>query len=441
MNRWIVWLFTLSLMGVTATPGFTQSWTPSPELIDLTRKTGSALQGGLGWTRIAVSDTGAAVNYLTLTLNPEMNIGKFGLGLTIDVLMNTQSDPGGSRIRQTELRPGHLLRYIRYGTPDDPSYFQVGALERVTLGHGFILARYSNQVADQSRRVGASLRLSRERGGIEALMNNIGAREIYGARAFIRPLAEHPGSLILRHLAIGSTFVIDDDPGRGRTRGPAPSTEIIGLDIEVPIFETPLLDIMSYGDFAKILDYGSGGAIGVSVKVKNISKILTLTSRIEEQSFGQEFVPEFFDASYEVESVLASGRTKASRLRGLPRTQGVMGELGGIILGRLSVIGNYRSYTNRDSSGVLHAEARALNLIPRMMLRASYDKKGISKLSDIRTLDDRSVIIAEARYHVISFVALSLEYRWTFVFDERPNFQVYRPQERFSPKVLFEYAF
>ncbi|MBI4553513.1 MAG: hypothetical protein HY710_14710 [Candidatus Latescibacteria bacterium] len=441
MKRWPVVPFIFLLIGVPATPGLTQSWAFSPALIDPARQAGSAVQGGFGWTRIATNDTGAAVNYVTLTLNPEIRVGKVGVGLTIDVLVNTRNDPGGSRIRQTELRPGHLLRYARYGQPDDPWYAQVGAFDRVTLGHGFILSRYSNQVADQSRRIGAGLKVSGQHGGIEALTNNLGAREIYGARAFFRPLAERPDDLLLRRLTIGSTLVIDENPGRGRTRRPAQSTEIFGLDIELPLLETALLDVMSYGDFAKILDYGQGGAIGVSLRVKHLSKVLTLTGRLEEQILGREFMTEFFDATYEVESVLASGATKTDRLRGLPGTRGVMGELGGVILGRLAVVGQYRAYGGRDSSGVLHAEARLLNVIPRMTLRASYDKKGVRRLSDLRTLDERSVVLAEANYRMASFLLVGLEYRWTFVFDDRPHFQVYRPQERFFPKVLFEYAF
>lgn len=436
-----VWLIILLLMGCSASPGLTQPWSPGSAWLDLARQDGSALQFGVGWTRIALSDTGAAVNYLTFTLNPEIHVGKLGMGLTIDLLVNTRNDPGGHRIRQTDLRPGHLIRFVRYGKPDDPRYVQAGALDRVTLGHGFILSRYSNQVADQSRRVGVVLKVFGERGGVEALTNNLGALEVYGARAFIRPLTEHSESLIFRRLAIGGTFVIDEDPSRGRTRRPAPSAEVFGLDIEVPLLETTWFDLVSYGDFAKILDYGSGGAVGLSVRIKNLGKVLTLTGRMEEQALGRQFVPEFFDALYEVESVFASGATKTDRLRGLPARQGILGELGGEILGRVAFLGHYRAYPGRDSSGVLHAEAQVGNVIPRMLLRAAYDKKGIKGWTDLRTLDERAVLLAEARYRVARYLSVSLEYRWTFVFDDRPNLQVYRPQERFSPKVFFEYEF
>ena len=434
--RWLC----LVLMYVAVLPatGDAQLWNTRAALTGMSDTRAGMLRAGIGWTRIAVNDTGAAINYATLTLNPELSIGKLHGGLTIDVLINTTDDPGGSRIKQSDLKPGSLIRYIRYGQSDDPLFFHVGALDRVTLGHGFILSRYSNQVSDRSRRVGAWFKVFRGRGGVEALVSNIGAREIYGVRAFIRPITQQG---LLNDLTVGATIVIDDDPNRGRTRFASHSAEVVGLDMELPLIKKSYFSFISYGDFAKILDSGSGGALGLRLQIPSFLRILSLTGRLEQHFLGDGFIPAFFDETYEVTSVLASGQTRTEQLQGIPASSGTLTAIEGIILNRLRVWASYRSYYGRNASGVFHAEAHLLKVIPRITMRAIYDKQGINSFSDIRTLDDRSVAIAEATYRVNRFLLIGVDYRWTFAFDDNPNIQTYRPIERFSPKILFEYGF
>ena len=100
-----------ALLTLCPSPAHSQLWdTPDP-LRSIVSKSG--IQAGFGWTRIAVNDSGAAINYATVTLNPEFAIGKLHTGLAIDLLVNTKDDPGGSQVRQTDLKLGRIIRYLR----------------------------------------------------------------------------------------------------------------------------------------------------------------------------------------------------------------------------------------------------------------------------------------------------------------------------------------
>jgi hypothetical protein len=433
----LTFLFTAGFLPDTAGA---QLWNVQPELASETGEHGT-LRAAIGWTRIATSDTGDAVHYVTLSLTPEFSFGKVHAGLLIDVLVNTGDDPGGSRVRQSDLKLGHLIRYVRYGRPDDPWFVHAGALDRVTIGHGFILSRYSNQVADQSRRIGGWVRIDRPGGGFEGLVSNFGSREIYGGRAFVRPFGLRDEQTLLSRLSVGATLLIDEDPGRGRTLFPPHSAEVFGLDVEFPLVKKSPFGVISYGDFAKILDGGSGGALGIRLDWSQLAQNLRLSARTEYHILGEAFIPAFFDETYEVTSVLASGQTRVNQLRGLPSAHGLAVEGEVTVLQRLMVLAAYRAYGNRDGSGVFHAEAHLTRLVPRLTLHAVYDKQGVGSLSDIRRLDDRTVALAEALYRLNSFMLIGLEYRWTFAFDYTPDVQAYRPIERFTPKVIFAYSF
>ena len=427
------------LLFLVSSPVRAQLWEIPDPLKTLNNRSG--LQSAIGWTRIAVNDSGASINYATLSLYPEINIGKLHSGLAINLLINTKDDPGGSQVRQTDLKPGQIIRYLRYGNYNDPWFFHIGALDRVTLGNGFILSRYSNQNIDQSRRVGAWLKIDRGKGGIEALISNIGTREIYGARAFFRPFYGRADRPILDRLLIGTTVLIDDTPGRGRTNTPTRSAEVVGLDIEWPLIKKTRFSVISYGDFAKILDSGSGGTLGIRLEVPEIFHLIQVHTRLEQQFLGSEFTPAFFDERYEAVSVLASGLTRVGQLNGLVGSRGVLGAFEATLLQRLLLSATYRSYYSRKNSGVLHAEAHLQRILPRFTFHAVYDKVNIQGLSDIRTLDDRSVALAEIQYNVTDYLSFGLNYRWTFAFDSTPDVQTYRPIERITPTVRLAHYF
>lgn len=432
--------FILLLFGLSAVGAQAQIWN-RPESLAIIPPRPVSLVSSLGWTRIAVNPSGNAINYVTLSLSPVVTIGKLQAGLAIDLLINTAQDPGGSVLRKSDLKPGHLLRFARYGTPSDPVFIHVGALDDAQIGHGWILSRYSNQMADQSRRVGAWVKVDRPAGGFEGIVTNVIASEIYGGRVYVRPFGIRPNEGLLARLSIGATILIDDAPARGRTATAKPGVETYGLDIELPLVKKNKFSLVPYGDFAAIRDGGKGGTIGVRFDLAQANDPLFLSGKLAYEQLGARFVPQFFDETYEVNSLIASGQTKVARIQGLPGAQGMRGDLNLVVAHRLAVGASYQGYGGRADSGVFHAEAHVVGVIPRLTFHAMYDKRDIKNLADIRRLDDRSVVLTEVQYKLNRYTSLGLDYRWTFFFDDAPNVQTYRPIERFFPKVIFATVF
>jgi hypothetical protein len=122
------------------------------------------------------------------------------------------------------------------------------------------------------------------------------------------------------------------------------------------------------------------------------------------------------------------------------KTEGYFGELAGHILNRILLLGNYQRLNGVANSGVLHLEASAPNLVPRIIVRGYYDKTGIETFEDVRTLDTNSILTAEASYQIYAFLYFTAIYRWYWREDE-DNPQVFHPVERFEPRLTFRYNF
>ena len=89
--------------------------------------------------------------YVRLQLQPDIPLGKVGIGLDLILLYNPYAEGTEPQILaedgeawdspSTWLR---LIRYIRYGQPYDPFHFRFGELDYLTIGHGSIMSGYSN---------------------------------------------------------------------------------------------------------------------------------------------------------------------------------------------------------------------------------------------------------------------------------------------------------
>ena len=93
----------------------------------------------------------------------------------------------------------------------------------------------------------------------------------------------------------------------------------------------------------------------------------------------------------------------------------------------------------QDQSGILHLGAGLSQSIPVLALEADYDKRGISQLKDITTLDYRSLARIGVGYKITPFLLFYIDYIWSFRWDE--SIGQYRPQERFQPRLAFRYRF
>ena len=89
--------------------------------------------------------------YVRLQLQPDIPLGKVGIGLDLILLYNPYAEGDEPEILaedgETWNSPStwlRLVRYVRYGRPYDPFYLRFGELDYLTIGHGSIMSGYSN---------------------------------------------------------------------------------------------------------------------------------------------------------------------------------------------------------------------------------------------------------------------------------------------------------
>lgn len=108
---------------------------------------------GLGLGSVTLDGT----VYYQLALRPELNFGKWGIGLDIVGYLDAQ---GNFRKDEWDEPSDYLdkVLYLRYGSDQDPLFFKIGAMPQVQYGFGALMDNYSNMTEfPQVRRVGFEL--------------------------------------------------------------------------------------------------------------------------------------------------------------------------------------------------------------------------------------------------------------------------------------------
>lgn len=225
-------------------------------------------------------------DYYELILQPEFNKGKFGLGLNL--LGRWNSD--GFRDEDWD-EIGNIINYIRFADKgNSPLYLRLGKLSQATLGHGFIVDRYSNRGTDTVKdALGSSLDINLEAGGLETLVNDVTDPRVYGARIYFKPLRNLATPLINK-IIIGATCVQDTEPQQGNKD----DLTVYGMDFELPICE----GIAFHTDYAEISDFGHGIAVGLGGN-KRLG-FSSLVFKTELRDLDAHFIPGIFNPLYEI---------------------------------------------------------------------------------------------------------------------------------------------
>lgn len=395
----------------------------------------STIQGGIGMTWIDNEP------YTTFTIAPDIAIGKFGVGIYLQFLMDNQNN---FKLRKDEYKDGagilRAIRYVRYGHKYDPFYARVGMLDRASLANGFFVWNYNNGSNYDKRKIGLVMDVDLGKYGIETLNSNFEELELVGANLYFRPFRFMQNPLpILRNTRVYTTYVYDDNVKNSQP--PSTSSSVVrayGFGADIQWLDLPVLKSFVYGDYGKFVDYGSGKAVGISAIVPEFIGVFGVAARFEKRFLGKEFVPNFFGPLYELQRNLGA----LAQLQNAKKQEGYFGELSGHIVNRILLVGNYQRLNGVKGSGIAHAEASAPNLVPRIELRAYYDKYGIETFEDFRTFDYRSIATGEISYQLNRFMVVSTLYRWYWVeqTDEFGNVQ-YKPVERVEPRISFVYRF
>jgi hypothetical protein len=394
--------------------------------------------GGMG---LAVID---GETYYTINLRPELAAGKFGIGLDIPLRYNTQT----GHIRSVDWDESYdyfrAVRYLRYGQKRrDKFYTRIGALDAARLGHGFIMNYYNNSLVYDERKVGLELDTDFGSGGFELMTSNLGRREIIGGRIYFRPLQMVTETPIIKNFTLGASYVIDDDPNASRSR--LVDVSEFGFDAELPIVQTKLTRLALYGDYAKIVDFGSGQAAGVEFELHGIAGVFDFRAQLERRFLGQEFLPAYFGPFYEIERYnIQNGVTTTKKsLLSAPalkkKVHGTYGLLYGHILNTVKILGTYERRDAIPQSGILHIEALLPETLPMIAARAMYDDRAIDKFSDVFKADENAAARVGIGYKINPFLVLYVDYIYTYRFDAAQN--SYVVQKRFEPQLALAVTF
>jgi hypothetical protein len=390
--------------------------------------------------------------YYLVNIAPELAFGKFGVGLDLNLYVSSKDQS----IRWAELQRGRFIRYLRWGQKGDDVYARVGVLDYAQLGHGSIMYLYRNSPSFDDRRLGAEFDLDFGKTGFETVYGDFTEPGVFGIRGYVRPLqyttlAPVP---IIGGLEIGATWAGDYRKDSRDTSvnwmlqsvgPPIPQKEnlgtmnILGADLGLPLLRVPMVSSTLYFDYAKIIHFGSGEALGLQTDFSGLG-IFNILTKFERRWQGDHYLPDYFDAFYELDRYQLNSTSFSSKAQTLNQLvspgPGYFGDLTIAILGRLQVRGTYSKLDHDPKSGVLHLGASTGNMLPVIVLDAGYDKKYIQNNKDVFTLDNRSLLYASVGYKPYPFMIVSMLYTWTFapVTDTNGNTS-YVTQKRVEPKV------
>lgn len=253
--------------------------------------------------------------YYQLGILPELKFWKLGLGLDLSLYFDEDGN-----MRKGDWKVQNKVLYLRYGEKDKGFYTRIGALPEVTLGHGFIMSRYTNMLYYPSTKtIGVEVSWDRKKGGFNAILPDVNEAKLVGGRVY-RDFGP---------FNLGATCVSDTKP--------ATTTTVYGGDIEIPL----PFDIKLYGDVAKIDKYGMGFAAPGF-----LAKVFGIDFRLEYRNMESDFIPAYFDTFYEDARMKKLG----SLTSGGERTKGVFSGLGYQFFNTISMAMAYESYSKKDPS-------------------------------------------------------------------------------------------
>ncbi|MCF7919043.1 MAG: hypothetical protein K9N06_03920 [Candidatus Cloacimonetes bacterium] len=157
--------------------------------------------------------------YMRLRLNPELTLGKFGLGLDIDLLIDAD---GNVRKEDWDDFSDYVnkIYYIRYGSRGDNFYGKLGSFNSYSLAHGLIMNDYCNTLNyPMERQLGLMLGIGLPMMNmqIEAFTSNITDPTIFAGRLTLEPF-DNSSIPIVNNIQLGTTLGYDVNQYEGLTK-------------------------------------------------------------------------------------------------------------------------------------------------------------------------------------------------------------------------------
>ena len=394
--------------------------------------------------------------FQTLALSPDLALGDFGIGLDL-VLHYRFVDPAANNgnsfeIRQEDWIPMNgksfldlylpKIKYIRWAEKGAPLYAKFGQIGDATIGTGFIVNKYSNTLFQPDEKImGLNFDLDGQFFGfpyigIESFAGNIAHFDVFGGRAYLRPIL-WTGIPILDQLEIGATGVVDLDAdynsaARGNSFDPAVTGTanaemvlIYGADAVLPILKLDFLSFSLFGDVA-FQNKAMGSMVGFGGRVLGIIPYV-----FQLRFLGDNFIPSYFNNSYDLYrgiqyKILNSGTTVV-----IPGSMSWLATTGFALLDdqltfTATLDGPFAAIPTDAKANHSYTEYPHLfaqfevveGLVPDFSFKAVYDKKFIASIEELLSAED-ALINAAISYNA-GAAKLTLSYDLKYIADSDP---------------------
>jgi len=417
--------------------------------------------------------------YSRWVFTPEMNFGKLGLGLYLPAVFSPEVGIFGFKNWEnhdewdfTDWKDGihdfiTKFYYVSWGQFGEPIYFKVGSIDNFFLGHGFIVDNYSNMIYfPEEVTVGMQFNMDARFAGMETMVADFSRFQLFGGRFFLRPIGrgEFP-------LAFGVTAVHDYPkpdqsvwPSGTTSEDQLPRILVFGADMDLPILNLNVFRMILYADAAKLgymykevptglvdvnpgaLGFVDGLGIGAGL-MGTIAKLFKY--RVEYRYIMGYYEPGMINSTWENRRL-----GYAEELYDLINNSAAYEDTttagflikGGMVLfkQRLEVGLGYENFdrynqlagTEKVQKGSMYVNV-AEGLVPKVYGNLSYDRT--NNLEDIfkEPFNEDTVLKAEVYYQLASSVALQVNYKRTFKYNE--TIDDYDPIDSFGINTVFTF--
>ncbi len=149
--------------------------------------------------------------YTQIRLMPEINIWKFGFGLDIDLLIDSEGN-----LREEDWDEAkdivNKIYYIRFAQRGEPFYARIGGFPMYSVAYGLIMNEYSNMMLyPEVRQIGAMVGFNLPlplKPGMEVFSSNVQKNEILAGRVHCSPLSATDVPL-LKNVVVGVSAATD----------------------------------------------------------------------------------------------------------------------------------------------------------------------------------------------------------------------------------------
>lgn len=392
------------------------------------------------------------ITWQMLSLNPDIAIGPFGIGLDVTLHYRFTGGIAGNEfeVRTADWAPAQagktffelylpIFRYIRWGLKGDPLFVKLGSVDDASLGNGFIMGNYANtSFLPETRIFGLAFDLDGRLFnfpyvGFQSFIGNLAHPDVIAGRLFVRPFI-WMSIPIIRTIEFGGTLAMDIDPSYyladkdldNDTIEGNEQVSIFGVDVKIPILTNKLISLVAFGDIVSqtnnvLLETSKidetvkngklGGMVGFGGKLFSF-----LPYGFQLRILGSNFIPAYFGATYDMyRGSYYKVITSTDEI--IPATAGWYASTGLSILDdmislHISLEGPFQPGDAVVGGDVVNPHLRGVftlaeGLLPGIYLNASYDKY-IDSFADL--IDPTDAVIGASINYQTGPAVITLEY-------------------------------